>query len=147
MVSIVNSFSPSRPMPEPVVNPKMYLVSMSFHELASCARTPPAQPNKIQHISNPSECHCPAPEGNRISKDGQKAGKVGIVPAGSLDLAPERSFFGVFLHDVQGHVAENCQIVGAVSQTASVLILVQNDVEPPAQPIFYAPRRDTNPVR
>src|SRR5882757_2864056 len=58
-------------------------------------------------------------QGNRISKDGQKAGKVGIVPAGSLDLAPERSFFGVFLRDVQGHVAENCQIVGAVFQTAS----------------------------
>jgi len=41
-------------------------------------------------------------QGNRISKEGQKAGKVGIIPARSLDLAPERSLFGVFLHDVQG---------------------------------------------
>src|ERR1700730_10161752 len=41
MLSTVNSFSPSRPMPDPVVNPKMYFVSMSRQELASSARAGP----------------------------------------------------------------------------------------------------------
>ena len=88
----------------------------------------------------------PTTQGNRISKEGQQPGKVGFIPAGSLDLAPERSFFGVLLHDVQGHVAENCKIMGSVSQTASVLILVEDDVEPPVQPIFDAPMRANNLV-
>jgi hypothetical protein len=46
MVSVVNSFSPSMPMPEPVVKPKMYFVSMSRQLSASSARaTPPRQSN------------------------------------------------------------------------------------------------------
>src|SRR5208283_347801 len=47
----------------------------------------------------------------------------------------------IFSHDVQGHVAENGEIVGTVSQTAPVLILVHDDIEPPVQPIFDAPMR------
>jgi hypothetical protein len=35
------------------------------------------------------------------------------------------------LHDVQGHVTKDGEIVRGVSQAASVLILVQDDVEPP----------------
>src|SRR5260370_27533197 len=101
--------------------------------------------SKLAHLHGLGHPWASDGQGNRISKDGQKAGKVGIVPAGSLDLAPERSFFGVFLHDVQGHVAENCPIVGAVSQTASVLILFQNDVAPPAHPLFYSPILANNP--
>jgi hypothetical protein len=36
-------------------------------------------------------------------------------------------------------VAENGEIVGCVSQTAPVLILVHDDIEPPMQPILDAP--------
>jgi hypothetical protein len=43
------------------------------------------------------------------------------------------------LHDVQGQVAENGEIVGSVSQTAPILILVHDDVEPQVQPIFDTP--------
>ncbi len=63
------------------------------------------------------------------------------MPAGALDLAPKRSFFAVSLHDVEGHVAENGEIVGSVSQPAPVLILVHDDVEQPVQRIFDAPMR------
>jgi len=38
-------------------------------------------------------------------------------------------------------VAENGEIVGTVSQTAAVLILVHDDIEPPVQAIFDAPMR------
>jgi hypothetical protein len=45
------------------------------------------------------------------------------------------------LHDVQRHVAEDGEIVRAVSQSTPVLILVHYDIEPPGQPVFDAPMR------
>jgi hypothetical protein len=78
-----------------------------------------------------------------FQKAGQQRGKVSFIPAGSLD-PPERSFFGVLLHDVQGHVAENGKIVGSVSQTTPVLILVHDDVEPPVQRL---PRCESSATR
>ena len=78
------------------------------------------------------------PQGDRIAKQSQEAGEVGFVPTGSLDLSAERAFLTVFLHDVQDHVAGNGEMLGAVTQPASVLILVHGDVEPPVQAIFDA---------
>ena len=43
-------------------------------------------------------------------------------------------------------MAENGEIVGAVSQSAAVLVLVHDDIEPPVQAIFNAPMRACNLV-
>ncbi len=80
-------------------------------------------------------------QGDRFSKEGQEPGEVGFLPTGSLELSSKRSFYAVLLHDVQGHVAQNGEIVGTVSQAAPVLILVHDDVEAPMQAIFDAPVR------
>ena len=49
------------------------------------------------------------------------------------------AFLAVLLHDVQDHVAEHGEIFGTVSQTAPVLILVHDDVEPPVQAMVSRP--------
>ena len=79
-------------------------------------------------------------QGDCISKQGQVPGEVGFVQLARLNL-PRSDLFAALLHDVDGHVAENGDIVGTVSQMAAVLILVHDDIEPPVQAMFDAPMR------
>jgi hypothetical protein len=59
-------------------------------------------------------------------------------------LASQGPFFTVLLQDIQRDVAEDGEIVRAVSQSASVLIVVHDDIEPPMQPVFDAAMRAHN---
>ena len=78
-------------------------------------------------------------QGNRISKQCQELGEIGIVPSGLLELAAQGAFGGVFLHDVQRHVSQDRQIVWSVAQSAPVLIFIHDDIEPPVQSVFDPP--------
>jgi len=78
-------------------------------------------------------------QGNRISEWFQEPGEVTVVSACAHELATQRSFGGVLLHDVQRHVAQHGQIVWAVVETGSVLILVHGDIKPPMQSVFDTP--------
>jgi len=78
-------------------------------------------------------------QGNRISKQSQELGEVGIIPAGALELAAQRAFGGFFLHDIQCHVAQHREVVWAVAQSVPVLVFIHHDIEPPVQPVFDPP--------
>ncbi|CCV05727.1 hypothetical protein MESS2_1650010 [Mesorhizobium metallidurans STM 2683] len=80
-------------------------------------------------------------QGDRISKQGQELSEVGVVPSGALELTAQGAFGGVFLHDVDGHVAQNGEVVWTVAQSAPVLILVHDDIEAPVQTVLDAPVR------
>src|SRR5271166_502933 len=71
------------------------------------------------------------PQGNRTSEQCEKPGEVGFIPSGAHELGAQGSFCGVLLHDVQRHVAQHGEIVRAVVETGSVLILVHDDIQPP----------------
>jgi len=74
-------------------------------------------------------------QGNRISKQSQELGEIGIVPAGALELAVQGAFGGVLLHDVQCDVPQHRDVVWAVVVWAAVvrlledLSLVQNELD------------------
>src|SRR5271166_751174 len=70
-------------------------------------------------------------QGNRTSEQCEKPGEVGFIPSGAHELGAQGSFCGVLLHDVQRHVAQHGEIVRAVVETGSVLILVHDDIQPP----------------
>src|SRR5208283_3422306 len=81
--------------------------------------------NPGQHTS---ACHA---QGNRISKQGQELGEICVVPSGAFEFAAKGSFGGILLHHVQRHVSQHREVVWPVAQSAPVLILVHDDIEPP----------------
>src|SRR5208283_472062 len=70
-------------------------------------------------------------QGNRISKQGQELGEICVVPSGAFEFAAKGSFGGILLHHVQRHVSQHREVVWPVAQSAPVLILVHDDIEPP----------------
>src|SRR5258707_10978529 len=78
-------------------------------------------------------------QGNRISKQSQKAVEVGIVPSGPLELSAQRAFASLLLHGVERHMTEDGEIVWSIAQSSSVLILVHDDIEPPVKAILHSP--------
>ena len=78
-------------------------------------------------------------QGNRISKQSQELGEIGIVPAGALELAVQGAFGGFLLHAVQCDVPQHREVVWAVAQSVPVRVSIHHDIEPPVQPVFDPP--------
>src|SRR5258707_6898283 len=67
------------------------------------------RPHKIQSGVREGDLYAYPKEkqGNRISKQSQKAVEVGIVPSGPLELSAQRAFGSLLLHGVERHMTED----------------------------------------
>jgi hypothetical protein len=61
----------------------------------------------------------PSYQGNRISKQSQKAVEVGIVPSGPLELSAQRAFGSLPLHGIERHMTEDGEVVWSIAQSSS----------------------------
>ena len=64
-----------------------------------------------------------------------------VAPGGKIEFAAERDLRAVVMHQVQGHMAQNREVIGAVVAAASDLVFVHHDIQDPMQAVLDAPMR------
>src|SRR6266446_7452813 len=62
-----------------------------------------------------------------------------LFPCSELHFAPDGSIIGVSPQDVERDAAQDGKILRPVILARSGIILVEDNVEPPVQLVFYAP--------
>ena len=81
----------------------------------------------------------PPAQGNRISKLSQQVCEEGVVPSCAFDFSSVRDFGFFGVENVEGHVAQDGEIVGSVVEAVSGLILVHGDVQHPMEAVLDGP--------
>jgi hypothetical protein len=71
----------------------------------------------------------------------QQFGEELVLATSEIELAAERDAGAILLHQVQGHMAQNCEIVGAVIVTISRLVFIHHCIENPVGGLVRHPRR------
>src|SRR5208282_6912333 len=79
--------------------------------------------------------------GNYTSEKGEESGEIDVVPAGALELAAQGSLGGVLLHDVDRHMSQDGEVLGAMTRSVPGLVFVHDHIQPPVQAILDAPVR------
>src|SRR5215469_17499167 len=74
-----------------------------------------------------------------VSHGCEKFGEEFVLPPGKVEFAPQRHAGSILLHQVEGHVAENGEVISSVIATVSRLVLVHDGIENPVQAVFDAP--------
>src|SRR3954454_15145048 len=80
-------------------------------------------------------------QGNRISDLGEDFGEERVLPSCPLDLDAQGAFGGLLADEIEGHVAEDGEVVGTVIQAVSGIVFVHDDVEAPVQAVLDRPVR------
>jgi hypothetical protein len=75
-------------------------------------------------------------QGNRISDLGENFGEVCVLPSRPLDLDAQGALGQLLPDEIEGHVAEDGEVVGAIIQAISGIVFVHNDVEAPVQAVL-----------
>jgi hypothetical protein len=78
-------------------------------------------------------------QGNRISNLSEDFGEECVLPSGPLDLDAQGTLGRLLADEIEGHVAEDGEVVGAVVEAIAGVVLVQDDVEAPVQGVVSRP--------
>src|SRR4051794_20774218 len=80
-------------------------------------------------------------QGNRISDLGEDFGEICVLPSRPLDLDAQGALGRLLANEIEGHVTEDSEVVGAIIQAISGIVFVHDDVEAPVQAVFDRPVR------
>src|SRR2546421_333375 len=69
----------------------------------------------------------------------EHAEEEGVVPAGTLDFAPDRGVVRVSSQDVEGEPAQGGKVLGSIVLSGTIVVLGELNVEYPMELVFDAP--------
>ena len=80
-------------------------------------------------------------QGYRTSNLSEDFGEECVLPSGPLDLDAQGALGRLLADEIEGHVAEDGEVVGAVVEAIAGVVLVHDDVEAPVQGVLDRPMR------
>ena len=71
----------------------------------------------------------------------ERGQEIGVIPFGELAFSLDRVFSGHGADEIEGQMAHQSHVLGAVAASQARLVLFEDDIEHPVQAVFDSPVR------